>query len=107
MSNLKSPSAETPPKPPLRSIVVTQTTGVKVVLPYGHFLSAEVSASGGGLVLNFAMHVVAAEGSGLEALVQKLSAMRLPSLEPTPQGTAGTFTITKVLVLPRSEDMKL
>jgi hypothetical protein len=107
MNTLKSPSTENPQKPALRTIVVTHSTGETHVLPYAHFLSAEVSESGTRLVLHFAMHVVLAEGSGLGDLVAKLSELRLSSLEQTPQEEAGKLTISKVRVVPRSVDEEL
>lgn len=96
-----SPKSTDQPLPAHRTIVVTQTSGIKHVLPYGHFLGAELTASGDGLILMFAVHVVSVEGKGLEKLLIALSNMRLGSLEKT---EAEGYRIDDVTVHSRSDD---
>lgn len=107
MTTTKSNSTETTPKLPHRAIIVTQTTGEKHVLPYGHFLGSEFSASGETLILYFAMDVVMVEGAGLQSLATKLAEMRLRSLEVTEQSSETKYSINEVRVVARAADEKL
>ncbi len=101
-----SPNSAKSPQPAPRTLVVTQAGGGKYVLPYGHFLGAELTACEKNLTLHFAMHTVLVEGSGLAPLLNKLSELRLPALASTPNGAVIPCSIKKVEVIIRSEGVE-